>query len=186
MTRTTFRPAHALLALAVAFGAGAAHAANYSKAVLDGARDDVKREYKANKDRCDKMDGNAKDICVQEAKGLENVALAWLDYNYSGTPADQKKLNETIAEARHEVAKEKCDDRSGDAKDLCQREAKTAYDKAMAEAKLNKKVADAMDDAERARMKADYKLASERCASLNGDSKDICVASAKARYHERW
>lgn len=186
MKRTTFRPAHALMALAVAFGCGAAQAANYSKTVLDGAREEVKREYKVNKDLCDKQSGNAKDICVQEAKGMENVAMAWLEFNYSGSPADQKKLNEAIAEARYEVAKEKCDDRSGDAKDLCQREAKTAYDKAQAEAKLNKKVADAMDDAERTRMKADYKLAAERCASLTGDSKDICVASAKARYHERW
>jgi hypothetical protein len=184
--RTTFRPTHVLMALAVALGCGAAQAANYSKAVLDGAREDVKREYKANKDMCDKMSGNAKDICVQEAKGLENIALAWLDYNYSGTPADQKKLNMAIADARHEVAKERCDDRSGDAKDLCQREAKTAYEKAKADAQLNKKVADAVDDAERARMKADYKLASERCATLTGDSRDICVASAKARYHERW
>lgn len=186
MTRNTLRPTHALLALAVAFGCGAAQAANYSKSVLDGAREDVKQTYKVNKDTCDKMSGNAKDICVQEAKGLENVALAWLDFNYSGTPADQLKLNETIAESRYEIAKEKCDDRSGDAKDLCQREAKTAYDKAKADAKLNKKVADAMDDAERARMKADYKLAAERCSSLSGDTKDICVASAKARYHERW
>lgn len=180
----TFRPA--LATLAIALSCTGAFAANYSKAVLDGARDDVKQTYKANKDACDKLNGNAKDICVQEAKGMENIALAWLDYNYSGTAADQKKLNETVAEARHEIAKERCDDRSGDAKDLCQREAKTAYEKAKADAKLNKEVADAMSDAERTRMKADYKLAAERCDTLNGERKDICVASAKARYHERW
>jgi hypothetical protein len=180
----TFRPA--LVTLAVALSCGGALAANYSKAVLDAARDDVKQAYKVNKDACDKLNGNAKDICVQDAKGKENVALAWLEYNYSGTSGDQKKLNESIAEARYEVAKERCDDRSGDAKDLCQREAKTAYDKAQADAKLNKQVADAMDDAERSRMKADYKLAAERCNTLAGERKDICVASAKARYQERW
>jgi hypothetical protein len=185
MTRTT-HATHALLALTAALVCGMAQAANYSKSVLDGARDDVKAQYKANKDACDKMSGNAKDICVADAKGKEKVSLAWLDYNYSGDAKDQAKLNEAVYEARYEVANEKCDDMSGDAKDVCQREAKTARDKAKADVKLNKEVAKAVDDAEAARMKADYKLAAERCDSLSGDRKDICVASAKARYHERW
>jgi hypothetical protein len=181
-----FNPSHALLALALAVGGGAVQAANYSKTVLDGARDDVKAQYKATRDACDKMSGNAKDVCVEDAKGHEKVALAWLDYNHSSSPSDQAKLNEAIYESRYAVAKERCDDQAGEAKDLCQREAKTARDKAKADAKLNKKVTDAMDDAEAAKMKADYKLAAERCDTLNGERKDICVASAKARYHERW
>ena len=176
----------ALLAITAALVCGMAQASNYSKSVLDGARDDVKAQYKANKEACDKLSGNAKDICEADVKGKEKIALAWLEYNYSGDAKDQLKLNEAIYEARYDVANEKCDDLAGDAKDLCQREAKTARDKAKADAKLNKKVADAVDDAEAARMKADYKLASERCDSLSGDRKDICVASAKARYHERW
>jgi len=132
------------------------------------------------------MTGNAKEVCVEESKGREKVALAWLDYNYSGAESDQAKLNEAIYEARYEVAKERCDDVAGDAKDVCQREAKTERDKAKADAKASKKVADALDSAEAAKMKADYKLAAERCDSLTGERKDICVASAKARYHERW
>jgi hypothetical protein len=183
---TRFNPAHALLALALAVGGGTAQAANYSKSVLDGARDDVKAQYKSSREACDKLAGNAKDVCVEDAKGHEKVALAWLDYNYSSSPSDQMKLNEAIYEARYAVAKERCDDLAGEPKDLCQREAKTARDKAKADAKLNKKVTDAMDDAEAAKMKADYKLATERCDTLNGERKDICVASAKARYHERW
>lgn len=179
-------PAHALLALAIAVGCGGAQAANYSKSVLEGAREDVKTHYKGVKDSCDKMTGNAKDICTEDAKGREKVALAWLDYNYSGSESDQAKLNETIYEARYEVAKERCDDMSGEAKDVCQREAKTARDKAKADAKASKKVADALNDAEAAKMKADYKLAAERCDTLAGERKDVCIASAKARYHERW
>lgn len=185
MTRI-ISPAHTLLALVLALGAGAAQAVNYSKPVLDGARDDIKATYRSAKDACDKMSGNAKDICIEDAKGREKVSLAWLDYNNSGSDADLNKLNEAIYESRYEVADERCEDLSGDAKDVCQREAKTVRDKAKADAKMSKKINDAMDTAEAAKMKADYKLAAERCGTLSGERKDVCVASAKARYHERW
>ena len=125
-------------------------------------------------------------VCVEEAKGHEKIALAWLDYNYSGSTSDQAKLNEAIYEARYEVAKERCDDLAGEPKDVCQREAKTARDKAKADTKANQKIMEAQDDAAAAKMKADYKLAAERCDTLAGERKDICIASAKARYHEKW
>lgn len=184
MTRT---PAHALLAtVALVFACGAAQADSYSKAVLEKARDDVKASYKADKEACNKLAANAKDICIEAAKGHEKVAMAWLDYNNTGKPDDQLKLSKAIYESRYDVAKERCDDLAGERKDLCTREAMTARDKAEADAKANKKIAEAQDDAEAARMKADYKLAKERCDSMSGDSKDACIASAKARYHEYW
>lgn len=174
----------ALLAATLSLCCGLAQAANFSKPVYDGAKEDIKTSYKADRDACSKLSGNAKDICVEEAKGREKVALAQLEYNYSGSPGDEIKLMETRAEARYEVAKERCDDRSGDAKDLCQREAKTAHDKAKAEIKMNKKVSEAVDEAESTRLKSEYKLANEKCNSLAGDAKSSCVASAKARYNQ--
>lgn len=175
----------ALMAAALSLCCGMAQAANFSKSVYDGAKDDIKKTYKADKEACDKLSGNAKDICKDEAEGREKVALAQLEYNYTGNAKDEVKLVETRNEARYEVAKERCEDRTGEAKDVCEREAKTAYEKAKAEIKMNKKVAAAVDDAESTRMKADYKLASEKCNTLSGDAKDVCVTSAKARYNER-
>jgi len=182
MTRITHTPLWAALALALT--CGAAQADNYSKSVYDKAKDDVKATYKAERDGCDKMSGNAKDVCVEEAKGHEKVALAQLDYNNTGKADDQMKVAEATYESRYAVAKERCDDFAGDKKDVCTREAKTAYEKSKADAKANKKIADAHSDADEAKMKADYKLARERCDSLAGDAKDSCIASAKARYHE--
>lgn len=182
MTRLHHTPLWAMLTLAIA--CGAAQANNYSKAVYDKAKDEVKATYKAERDGCGKMSGNAKDICVEEAKGHEKIALAQLDYNNTGKAEDQMKVNEAMYESRYAVAKERCDDMPGDKKDLCQREAKTAYEKAKADAKANKAIADAQSDADSAKMKADYKLARERCDSLSGDPKDACIASAKARYRE--
>jgi hypothetical protein len=187
MTTRKHPTTHALLALAVTLCCGAAQAANnFSKSVYNGAKDDIKATYKADRETCSKQSGNAKDICVEQAKGYEKIALARLEYNYTGTPKDEMKLHEAVYEARYDVAKEKCDDLAGDAKGLCEREAKTARDKAKADTKANKKITDAAIDAEEARMKADYKLASAKCDTLAGEAKDVCVASAKARYNERW
>ncbi|WP_422017951.1 hypothetical protein [Roseateles sp.] len=185
MTKTSFSPL--MLACAALIGvAGPAAAENFSKASYNSAKDELKAIYKTERDTCNKLSGNAKDICVEEAKGHEKVAMAQLEYNYTGKPGDEMKLREARYEARYEVAKEKCDDFAGDQKDICKREATTARDKAKADVKQAKRVNDAAEDAEEARMKADYKLAAVKCDTLAGDTKDTCMASAKARYNQRW
>lgn len=180
------KPHHAVALAALLGIAGGAQAANFSKGAYEGAKADIKSVYKTERYTCDALSGNAKDVCVEAAKGREKIALAQLEYNYSGSSKDQLKLQETQYEARYELAKERCDERSGEAKDLCVREAKTARDKAQADVKLGKQVAAATESAEQAQLKADYKLAKERCETLTGDAKDVCQASAKARYRENW
>lgn len=176
-----------LLASAALIGmAGPAAAENFSKTTYGNAKDELKAIYKTEREACNSQAGNAKDICVETAKGHEKVAMAQLEYNYTGKPADEMKVREARYEARYEVAKEKCDDLAGDQKDICNREAATARDKAKADVKQAKRVNDAAEDADEARMKADYKLAATKCDTLAGDAKDTCVASAKARYHQRW
>ena len=171
-----------LLAVAAVLTFGTAQANNFSKPAYEGAKADIKANHKAARDASNSLSGNAKDICIEEAKGREQVALAQLEFNYTGASKDGLKVQTARSDARYALAKEKCDDLAGNAKDLCVREAKTARDKAQADIKLAKQVSIATDDAESARMQADYKLAAEKCASLAGDSKDACMASAKARY----
>src|SRR4029077_14540301 len=97
------------------------------------------------------------------------------------------------AEATYEVAKEKCDDLSGNAKDVCMKEAKAAQVKAKADAKVDRvssdtqnkaadKTAEARRDASDDKRNADYKVAIEKCDALSGGAKDACVQDAKARY----
>jgi hypothetical protein len=103
----------------------------------------AKGEYKAEKERiqathkvdlkaCDAMKDNAKDICREEVKGKEKVALAELEYKNSAKPDDMNKVTKAKAEATYEVAKERCDDQSGAAKDACQATAKAEFEKAKA------------------------------------------------------
>ena len=156
---------------------------------LDTTYDDAKR-------RCDGLSGNAKDICMAEAKGARNVAKADLEARHTGTAKAQYDARVARADANHEVAKEKCDEYSGNSKDVCLKDAKVVYTRAMADAKVEResreankrsadKTADARRDASNDVRNAEYKAAAERCDALAGDAKDRCVADAKARFAVR-
>jgi hypothetical protein len=160
----------------------AASAANITPAAYDSARKDLQATYKAEREACNQMSGNAKDVCEDTVEGKEKVAMAHLQYLRSGDAKDRMKVTEARYEARYEVAKEMCDDQAGNAKDVCVAQAKASHEKAKAEAKASKQVAEARNDAADAKDKADYKVASERCDAMSGNAKDSCMASARARF----
>lgn len=168
-------------ALATAFAATGI-AATIAPATYAQARNELQTSYKAEREACDKQSGNAKDICVETVKGSQNVAMAHLQYQRSGDTKDMTKLNEARVEARFELAKEMCDDQAGNAKDVCMAQAKAEHDKAKANVKMTKDVTEARVDANDTKMKADFKVAQERCDAMSGDAKDACMASAKARF----
>jgi len=170
-------------ALACCASLGVAHAAStLSKQEFSAQKTRVEADYKAAREACDASSGNAKDICVEEAKGHQKVAMAELDYQSDPSAKHREQLAEAKADATYKVAKEKCDDLSGNQKDVCVKEAKAARAKAVADAKANKEVTDVRADAASAKRDADYKVAVEKCDSLAGDAKSACVADAKARF----
>lgn len=107
----------------------------------DAEEDRIEAEYKADKAKCDAMDGNAKDVCQKEAKGKEKVAKAELDAKKDPSERNQRKAKEAKAEADYEVAKEKCDDMKGNEKNACQKDAKAQRDRVRAEIKGGGKTA---------------------------------------------
>ena len=188
-----------LLALFAAAGlcfAGATTAATttpHDKAARDQAIKAADATYKADKDACGSLSGNAKDICMQEAKGKEKVAKAEAKAAYDGTPKARENARLARAEATYDVAKEKCDDLSGNQKDVCVKEAKAGYTKAKADAKVDRVATDAKQDAVQKtasaqreaaddKRDANYKVAIEKCDSLAGTAKDACVRDAKVRF----
>lgn len=182
MTSQLNRLAHALV-FAVGIGTGmAASAANITKPIHDQAQAELKASFKAEREACNRMTDNAKDVCQDTVDGREKVAMAHLNYQRSGSARDMNKVVEARYDARYEVAKEMCDDRSGNDKDVCVKQAKAEHDKAKADAKMNKKVAEARADAMDDKAKADYKVATERCAAMSGQAKDSCQAAARARF----
>jgi hypothetical protein len=155
-----------------------------TKAEYSAARNQVSADYKSAKAACDAMSGNAKDICVAEAKGNEKVGKADLAARYSGKAKDQNSLMIAKAEVAYAVAKEKCNEKSGNDKDVCVKEAKAAEIKAKSDAKLTKTVKSATTDSIDERVTADYKVAIEKCDALSGDAKSTCIVSAKAKFNK--
>lgn len=169
-------------AIAVLFAAAGASAATLGKAEYSAQKEHIGAEYKADKAACKQFSGNAQDICEAQAAGKEKVARAELDYSLSGKPADANKVDVAKADAAYAVAKEKCDDLAGDPKSVCVTEAKAAHTKALADAKLAKKVGAARSDAISDKNEADYKVAREKCESLGGESQSACISAAKAQF----
>ena len=105
-----------------------------------------------------------------------------MTYGYTGKAADATKVQEVKAKTAYAVAKEKCDDQAGNAKDVCRKEAKAVEIKALADAKMGKQIAEAKTDAAVDKRDADYKVAAEKCDALSGDPKTTCMNAAKAKF----
>jgi hypothetical protein len=137
-------------------------AATISKADYTATKTRISADYKADKAACASLAGNAKDVCVEEAKAKEKVARAELEYSYSAKPADQTKVLETKARSAYAVAKEKCDDWAGNDKKVCVQEAKAVESKALSDAKMGKQIGEARKEASEEKRDADSMVAVEK------------------------
>jgi hypothetical protein len=157
------------------------------------AKANADAQYKIEKDACSTLSGNAKDICVAEAKGKDSVAKADAEAAYQNTAKHRESARVAHAQANYDVAIEKCDDLAGNTKDVCVKEAKAGLVKGKADAKVDRVAADTRQDAAvkqtEARKEAnadkndaDYKVAIEKCDALAGAAKDSCVSTAKAQF----
>ena len=95
--------------------------------------------------------------------------------SYKNTPKAREHAAHEIAEADYKVAKERCDDKAGNEKDICVKEAKAAMTKVQADAKAAQKGTEAKMDASKDKLDADYKVAAEKCDAMAGDAKSSCV-----------
>lgn len=191
------------LAVSLAFSTGAM-AQSQSNNDYKADMSKITAEYKLAKAGCASLSGNANDICEADAKGKKKVAQAELETSYKPTTENQYKERVARAEADYAVANERCDDKAGNAKDVCVKEAKAAETGAKADAKAqmkildanataheksveanvmaNEKADDAHKDAAANKLDAEYKVAKEKCDTYAGNTKDVCVNEAKARF----
>jgi hypothetical protein len=164
----------------------------------------IEAEYKLDKARCDSLAGNANDICVAQAKGKMNIAKAELEANYKPSTKTRYDARVAKADADYSVAIEKCDDKAGNDKDVCVKEAKAAKVHQIADAdaqmktskagavaneksedanaKAMEKTTEAQKEAAAYKRDADYVVAKEKCEALAGSAKDLCLSDAKVRF----
>jgi hypothetical protein len=181
-----------LIAVAIGFTVSAgAMAQGMSQSDYQASKDKIGTEYKAAKEACKSLSGNANDICEVDAKGKEKVSLAELEATYKPSKKSRYNVDTAKADAAYELAKEKCDDKSGNVKDVCVKEAKSTFTAAKADAEVQLKTADAnataneksagaRKDAAEDKSDARYSLAKEKCDAYAGAAKDRCLEQAKS------
>jgi hypothetical protein len=191
------------VSIGLAFSLGAI-AQTMSEAQYQSGKERIAADYRSSEAACGSLSGNAKDICKAEAAGTDKVARAQLDAKFQPSPEANFKLSVARADKDFAVAKEKCDDKAGNVKDVCLKEAKAAAVTAKADAKAQMKTANANAQAARtsaeanseagekgaaarknaasAKRDADYAVAKEKCDAFAGDAKSTCLSEAKARF----
>ena len=111
-----------------------ARAETMTKGQYQNAGHSIEADAKSGLSRCDALASNAKDVCVAEVKGKEAVAKAELEARYEPTAKTRNAVNVARAEAAYEVSMQRCDDRAGNAKDVCTKAAEAAKVNALSDA----------------------------------------------------
>jgi hypothetical protein len=191
------------LTISLAFSANVM-AGNMSKNQFESQEKNIAAEFKSAKAACDVLAGNASDICIAKVKGKKNVANAELKSNYKPSVKSRYGLRIAKANAEHSVAIEMCDDKAGNVKDVCVKEADATQVHQIADAKFKaktlkanteakeesaeanadarEKAGDAYSDAKEDKNDADLAVAKEKCDVLAGSAKSACMDEAKARF----
>lgn len=170
--------------IASTFVSASALAAGMNKTQYSASKSSISAEYKVSKAACDPLSDFAKDVCIERAKGKEKVARAELEYRYSGKTKDAKKIPIVKADTTYSLAKELCNDKSDNTKDICIAEAKANHVKAISAAKMMKDVNEASVERSEELHAADYKLAKEKCDAFSGETQTKCVNDAKKQYDQ--
>ena len=188
----------------LAFGAGAVLAVSDDQ--YKAAKRVLAAAYDANKDACKSLPGRSIALCKAEAHREFQIAIAGLEAAYAPSRSGSYKARVAIANAEYLVARRKCDDKLGDVKSLCAKEARAVLiaDKAAAYASEDASIAtravnekanaarkamreeeertEARKDTAAERRDTDLRIAKEYCQTVSGESKLACVKEAEKRF----
>lgn len=104
----------------------------------EAAKARIEAQYKADRKVCDKRKGDAKDLCVAQAKGREKAEKAQLEARYKPSPDSILAAKIATADANYEVEKQKCGSLQGAAENRCQRLAREGREAAVRQARVEK------------------------------------------------
>src|SRR5690349_10872530 len=90
-------------ALCLALSAGA-YGATMSKAEYKSEKEALSNQYKTDRNACKPMKANAKDVCMEEAKGREKVGKAELEERFAPSDKHRHDVRMAKADAAYAVA----------------------------------------------------------------------------------
>jgi len=189
------------LCLALALGASACGDRNSASSA---ASDRIASERKSAEALCDNLAGNAKAVCLEEAKGRARIAQAELTERTAPSDENRLAVRKAHADAALAVALVRCDAWSGNPRDVCRKEADQQYAAATADAQLVQEMKDvrstareasaevaetareATDEARLDAMKtkrdAEYAVEMQKCDGYAGDMRSTCIERVKAEF----
>jgi hypothetical protein len=109
-----------------------------SKDAFEAAVQKLELQGKSERKACDTKQGRAAELCTREAKAREKIAKAELEAQYKPSPDSWQEARNVKADAEYDVAKAKCGDLKGTAKDQCVKAAKSGREAAIRLAKVEK------------------------------------------------
>ena len=171
-----------LSAAAASFAAAAMAAPTQATVAYTEANQQAEVDYKVARVKCDSSTGNPETICIAEAKAARVHVEANAKAQYKNTLSARTDAREAIADADYDVNKARCASKTGNAEDVCIQEAKAIRIAAVADAKADKKVIEARNDAREDKRNAESKVAMEKCDALAGPAKDACVLTARYQF----
>jgi hypothetical protein len=173
---------HGLLVAAACAAIACSSAYATTKAEYTSAKEHADADYKVAEGQCANLAGNPKDICKAEAKASQTKAKAAAEADYKNTDGARKDAAIAAADADYDVAKQRCDAKTGNEKDVCVKEAKAAQTRMVADAKATNQSRSARKDAMADKTDAEYDVAIQKCDGFSGTAKDDCRRSTKARF----
>jgi hyperosmotically inducible periplasmic protein len=133
-----------LIATLLATAAGASFAAaptaalNHDPATYRNLTQKAESAYRAAAAKCDAKSGNDKDVCMAEARLMRTRTEADALAKYNNTATSHARARANVADAEYDLAKARCDARSGADKDSCMDNAKSVHTAAVADAKAER------------------------------------------------
>lgn len=116
----------------------AAEKAPLTAATYEAAKTAIDRTFGADSKACERLRGNAQDVCLAQAKGKQKSDRALLEARYQPSPDTVESAKFATADANYEVDKARCEARKGKAKSRCIREAKAGREAARRQARVEK------------------------------------------------
>jgi hypothetical protein len=152
----------------------------------------IEEQYDLSQTRCRRLQGPARELCNEQARGDRDIQVAELQMRMQPTADNDQKVRLAKAEAAYAKSLVQCKEFDGQARRVCRQDAKMTYDTAKSEAKLQKEVVaqtlrsentvrERTAAADRA-TEAQFQQARERCDTLPGEGRQNCLDDAKKRF----
>ena len=182
--KTTILATVLATAISASYAAAPTAALNHDPATYKNVTQKAAADYKLATNACKDMSGNAKTVCMEEAKAARAHTEADAVAQYNNTTAGRAKARSAVADADFAVAKAKCADATGAEKESCMANAEAVHTAAVADVKADRATAGATPvttspNTTTASRDATKAAAVDKCAQIAGSTKTGCLIDNK-------